>query len=62
MILHGPDHRVSVRIRITIAAEVAPGVIRVDIPGDIAGTLFPVIRVTIEGLDLEFVQDYCRRM
>ena len=44
MILHGPDHSVPVRIRITVAAEVAAGVVCADIPSDIAGTFFPVVR------------------
>ena len=44
MILHGPDHSVPVRIRITVAAEVAAGVIRADVPGDIAGTFLAVVR------------------
>ena len=45
MILHGTDHSVSVGVRITVAAEMPTGIISADVPGDIAGTFFAVVRV-----------------
>ena len=45
MILHGTDHRVSVGVRITVAAEMPTGIISADVPGDMAGTFFAVVRV-----------------
>ena len=36
MILHGPDHCVSVGVCVTVEAEIAAGIISADVPGDIA--------------------------